>query len=100
MRWFEIGVDQINLGLLRIDADDLMTFPGEATRRNGPDVPETPDAKLHDRLFYVLLESTAEPALQEANFSTGHCTPPGLRGLWSQHRKGLLTPVRHPPGRM
>src|SRR5947207_11187818 len=41
--------DEIDLCRLRIDADDFMTLLGQASRRNGPDVSQTPDAKLHDR---------------------------------------------------
>src|SRR5438552_7940726 len=46
------GVDEIDLRRFRIDADDFMTFLGQATRRNGSDVSETPDAKLHHRLSW------------------------------------------------
>ncbi len=47
------GVNEINLRRLRIDADDLMTFVGQAPRRNGPDVSEAKDAKLHDRFSWL-----------------------------------------------
>jgi len=47
------GVDEIDLRRLRIDADDFMTFLGQATRGNSPDVSQTPDAKLHYRLSWL-----------------------------------------------
>jgi hypothetical protein len=60
-----IGVDKIGPDSPDVQADGLMTFLGKATRRNGPDVSETPDAKLHNRPSWLQRIDRRGHALRE-----------------------------------
>ena len=90
-------VDEIDLCRLRIDADDFMTLLGQASRRNGPDVSQTPDAKLHDRPCDGCTNRPARPAgaaRAKREATHGPQCALRLREPRSQDREELLTPVR------
>jgi len=54
------GVDEIDLGRFRIDADDFMTFLGQASRRNGPDVSKAQTLSFMTASHSYALQSSIE----------------------------------------
>src|SRR5207302_4186133 len=86
--------DEIDLWRLRIGADDFMTLLGQASRRNGPDVSQTPDAKLHDRPCDGCTNRPTRPPCGKREATHGPQCALTLREPRPQDREKLLTPVQ------
>jgi hypothetical protein len=56
------GVDQVHLGLLRVHADDFVTFARQAPGAHGPDVTKAHDADLHPQTLRCSLRGQHGPA--------------------------------------